>query len=666
MKNALFVLAIFFIAFDLYSQEITKIFNFAEDVRDVVLKSPGGHPMPKHEFNLRHEQADQMNALATLDNITKSYIDATKNNCNCDKPYFLTSKEAKENLRLQKRVDERYFQIEAMVLVTDHKFEQNSLGRFMTDDYINYMGQLKEKGNNKADDIYSLDALISKYKSSNPGTKFDNLKLIEKERDLTRFANNYLGMELPQGFIMKEIAFKNMIEHPETWNSTLAQAKDIMSSEQKIQLVSKLGVYLGNNYDNERTGSGDVDTEQLLISLKNGNPTGNARNIALAQTNILKELGFNKSYIVSYKTINSTNTVAITTDPTTGKVLKFNYNEVTESPMGVGAEALIQDTSIPDHGLEFRVYDSNGKQVTHVPSELSKILRETTGGNEARSFMDPALNIMSVDFSNSRINGNVFTGTMSSGEVIYGVSAYKNINFGEYLTTGAGISLSKSEGDRKFFKVDQANLYMRANAELSAPTINLNSVNTRPFIGGSGEVLISNNKETDFKENITTVAKKEVDANADVYLGVQNEITAGGNTFDSKIYANFYPDWNHSTPENKKTVYFDSVIIKTGVTHEISNYTRALLDTAVVVKNYGSSFIAKGLYEDENNNVKYFAGGASPLTKGMPDFLPGKGKRVFGGIEKSSKDGKTTITITYERNLDNDSNNVMLNGEIKF
>jgi len=49
---------------------------FSEDVRDVVLKTPGGHPMSKQQFKLTKSEADEMRALAGMDDSTRSYIDA--------------------------------------------------------------------------------------------------------------------------------------------------------------------------------------------------------------------------------------------------------------------------------------------------------------------------------------------------------------------------------------------------------------------------------------------------------------------------------------------------------------------------------------------------------------------------------------------------------------
>jgi hypothetical protein len=151
-----------------------------------------------------------------------------------------------------------------------------------------------------------------------------------------------------------------------------------------------------------------------------------------------------------------------------------------------------------------------------------------------------------------------------------------------------------------------------------------------------------------------------------MYLGVQNTFKTSNEktSVDSKIYANFYPDWNHVASGDKTIAAFDSLVVKTGVSHQITDDTRALIDTAVIMKNYGTSMVVKAALEDDKRGARYIAGVAAPLTKDMPTFLPGGEKRAFVGMEKMTE--KMTFSIMYERNFDNRSNSVMLRGEVKF
>lgn len=672
MKADMNKLILLFILLAKYSElraadEFDKLYLFSEDMRDVVLKSPGGNPMPNREFQLNTQQADQMKALADLDDTVRQHLDSVKAKKDCDN---LKPTEAEKEL--EKRVENRAFTLEAVVFASDKKFEQNALGRFMSDDYINYMGKLYNDGNKKAWDLYSVSALESKYKQANPSVDLNKLSLSEKEKLLNDYAKSYLGSELPSGLLMKEMAFQRMISNSTDWQKTLAEAKDKLSSEQKIALVSKLGGYMGNHYNYARRDAGEkargeyVDAVELLDSLKSGAPGGICRDIALAQTQFLKELGFTNNYVLGYKTLSGRHAVVISQDPSTGKIVKFNYAETTEMKKGSGTEALIQDTSMPDHGLGYSIYDTNGKPVTRVPSEVAQMLKDTAGGDIEREFNTRNFKLNKVGFSSAYVDGNLFTGTTSTGENLYGVSLYKNTAPNEYIAAGWGASLSKLEGNKSLLHIEQEQLYLRTGVELSTPKLKLGNTETSGFAGGNAELLMYNSKENSRTTNYKNEAKMELDASADFYAGVKSSATfnEGRTTVDGKVYATFYPDWNHVASGDKTVAVNDSIVVKTGVSHAITDNTRALIDTAIVMKNYGSSIVSKVSYEDYERGLRATAGGSMPITKDMPTFLPGGERRAFASVERMTD--RYTFGIEYERNFDNKSNAFMVKGGIRF
>jgi len=230
-----------------------------------------------------------------------------------------------------------------------------------------------------------------------------------------------------------------MINNGKDWQSTLEAARDRLTTEQKIDLVSKIGGTFGNYYNYDRANAGDsargtyVTTEQLFNSAKAGSPGGICRDIALAQSQMLETLGFKNSYVVNYKTNVGAHATALTTDPVTGKIIKFNYSETTEMKKGSGTEALIQDTSLPDHGLVFRVYDTKGKPVTQVPSQMDQMLRESTGYVVNREFNQKNYNLVKVGFENETIAGNIFTGKTTNGDNLYGIALFKNERINDNL-----------------------------------------------------------------------------------------------------------------------------------------------------------------------------------------------------------------------------------------
>lgn len=647
-----------------------KIYNFSEDIRDVILKSPGGNPIPNRQFVLTTKEADQMKALSYMDDYTLTHLEVIKSQTDCDKN--IAGINPRENDSLISRVDNRKFKIQAAIFTTNARFEQDALGRLTGDNYFLYMVTLNQAGSNKAWDIMSIASLEAKYKSEHPSSNYDSLSLSEREKLLSDYAASYLGQKLPDGLLMQGMAFQNLIDHPADWRNSLLLAKDKLSSEQKIELISKLGGYFSGRYNYARNAMGEaangtfVDTEQLLQSLQDGTPGGICRDITLAQTQMLKELGFKQNYVLTYKNLQGTHSNVITVDPETGKIIKFNYDETSEMKKGSGVEALIQDTTMPDHGIVFRIYDSDGKPVTKVSSELGSMLKDSAGGDIQKDYYQRNYNLKKVEFSSPSVNGNFFTGKTSSGETLIGAALFKKEKVGKYLNIGAGVSISKLEGDLSLLHIDQENLYGLISAELESPKLKTKNAQTNLFIGGSGEGLMSNNKETNLLSGVATVANKEHDLTSEFHTGVETKTESSDNktAVDTKIYASFYPDSNHIARLDRTTAVLDSVVVKSGISHTFNDDTKALVDTAIIMKNYGTSLVIRAALEDEKRKMRYVAGVSQPLTSDMPTFLPGGEHRAFTSITKQVKDYE--FSIEFERNFDTGTDSLSGSAKVKY
>lgn len=647
---------------------LTNLYLLSEDVRSIVLKTPGGHPMSERKFHLAEGEADQMKALVGLDELTRNYFETNESkDCNEKKPDLGTP-------NLTEKVKKRDFEIYVSALSTDAKFEQNVIGSFMASDYSNYLGKMIFPGYgmiNPAYEIYDLQSLENKYKNLNPKVDLSKMSFKDKEKILSDFANSYLGTKLPDGLLMKEMAFDQMVNHSSTWKETLAAAKDSLTSEQKIELVSKIGGYFGNRYNYTRFNegiyaSGYVTIEQLFDSVKTETEGGVCRDIALAQTQMLKELGFKNNYIIGYKTLSGAHANVITTDPETGKIVKFNYANVTSMKNGSGTEALIQDSTIPDHGLVFRIYDSDGKPVTQVPSELGIILRETAGA-ETRSFTDTNYSLQKVGVNIGGVNGNLFTGKTSTGENIYGVALYAKEE-SEDVSLNVGMSLSKVDGNRTYMRIEQENLYARMSGEVRSPKLEKDSLSVGGFLGVNNEVMGYNSHESYISSNYTKSANYEIDAKADVSVGVRGNLKLGTDTLvTNKTYATFYPDLANVAAGSIRTltVVKDSVVIQSGVTRNLDKNQVVLLDTTVMLKNYGTSMGIKAAYEDNRNRLKINAGYEVPIDSDMPAFLPGGTSHAKASVEKETKSG-LVFSMEYDRNLTSGTTSGSLKASKKF
>lgn len=643
---------------------IEKLYLLSEDVRSVVLKTPEGHPMPKGQFHLTSTQSDQIKAISGLDNLTREHIEASQNK-DCDKKNPNQSTQ-----ELEEKVKKREFEISFMVRTSDYRFEQNTIGRFMNDDYANFIGKLIINGNSKAIDVATLDSLKAKYLSINPKSDLSKLSFEDQVKTLESFANLYLGTMIPTGIVMKEMAFQSMVSDSANWKTILGVARDTLTNQQKIELVSKVGGFFGNRYNYDRFNLGDkatgyVSIEQLFDSVKSGKAGGVCRDIALAQTQMLRELGFKNNYVVTYKTLNGYHSDVITTDPATGKIVKFNYSEATEMKKGTGTAALIQDSTMPDHGLNFRIHDADGKPVTQVPSELGQMLREATGG-DTRPFLDSNYSLAKVGVKFGGVDGNLFVGKTSTGENLYGLALFKKFN-SEYVSVEGGLAISKLEGNRTFMTLDQENLYARLAAEVRSPTLELGRLSLSAFAGAEGEVLGYRGLESYRSGNLSKETENmQFDARAELQVGLRGRLDLSSSTIlTTKTYTTFYPDIGHVAKADKVGLFKDSIIVESGISHSLSDQQAVILESSIMLKNYGTSMGIRAAYEDYENKIRVHGSYSTPLSKEAPSFLPGMNSHFTVGIDKETSKG-LTFSIEYDRNIEQHSNGLFFKGSYKF
>jgi hypothetical protein len=258
----------------------------------------------------------------------------------------------------------------------------NNLNVFM-------LGQANS-GNPKANGIRSLGKLRQKYKSENPNSNFDSLGIKDREKVLIQFAQDSAGVEIPKGMLMSEIAIARAVSDPANWKAGMAEIKDDLSFDQKVLVASHLGGKFSERYNFDRAGSegqGVVTIEEMLTSVRDVQPGGICRDVSMAQSAILKELGVPKDniYQVGYTTTSGGHAVVAIQDPDNPKnIIKLNYGAVTESNEAVGSSALIQNTSLPDFGIKNKIYNADGDPVGNLPTEIGEILYDTTGGNRGK------------------------------------------------------------------------------------------------------------------------------------------------------------------------------------------------------------------------------------------------------------------------------------------
>lgn len=478
--------------------------------------------------------------------------------------------------------------------------------------------------------------------TSNP-TSTPSITPIAPHVAILGISHNILAETLLSAPTPAEQVYNQLFINPNDWKNILAANKYKLTSDQKIELVSKLGTFFSNGYNYARFNDKDttdfVSIEQLLVSAKTGKPGGICRDIALAQTQMLEALGFKDNYSVSYKTYDGEHVSVITVDPTTGKIIKFNYGGVSTSNRGSGTDALAQDSTQPDFGLSYRIYDSKGKPVVKVPSELGQILTETTGGVD-REFNSKNYNLVKIGFDKNGIKGNFFSGRTTNGEFLNGVALFRE-DENEHFKKHVGGALVLARSSRALTTSSADHLYLNAGAEVRSNSFNIGPGKTKMFAGIEASIMRSNVNIRLRESGLELSGKGVIDTSIDGFLGLESEVKLqnGKSVIQNQTYINIYPDLGNVAKAHQMVMATNSVVIDTKLTHQLSDEDKAiLLNSSFIIRKYGTSVVLEAGLENKNNKSRYLAGVRAPLDS-QPTFLPGGSASSYVRSEKEISSG---------------------------
>lgn len=589
-----------------------EVHQLAKDVIHIVEHSPGGDPIADSEgkFHLTKEQSDQVVAYS---NVNKEIVEHEKLKQTTG-PKCPPKEKAKENLELK---------VDNSAEVTAAPIAPH-VGLLLTAE----VGYSTNQGGTNT--------------SAAPAPVFS----------------------LPPYYLV----YNQLLQSPKDWQSILAANKDKLSSDDKIALISTLGGAFSSHYNYARAADekapGFVNTEELLTSVATNKVGGICRDVSLAQTQMLEALGFKNNYSVVYQTFIGLHATTITTDPVTGKIVKFNYNEVTGERSGSGTGALAQNTTLADVGIQYKIYDTKGAPVVQVPSEIGQILSETAGGTD-RELSAKNYNLSKVSFEKDGIAGSVFTGRTTSGVEIKGVAFYTKAE-SEHLKTHAGVSVSQADGNRGTVSVSASNIYGNFGAEAQSNPLKIGSAETRAIAGAEVGVIRVNANETFNISGTVIKGDPTFDASVEGFLGLKTEgKTKDGKTvLENSTYINIYPDYANVASVDNRVIAKNSVVVDTKLVRQLDNEDQSvLLRSAVIFRNYGASAIVEAGITDKGDRTRFLAGYRAPFSSDQPSFLPGGTSSEYVRAEKQL--GKK-ITFTVEVEKSNSGTSARAGFEGKF
>ncbi len=454
-----------------------------------------------------------------------------------------------------------------------------------------------------------------------------------------------------------------------------AEAQYSLTFEQKISVVQILGQLMASNYDFTRVSGGDegiVSTEQIFESISKSGRAGVCRDMAVAQAQTLSNLGLKKSYVVAFKSTHGGHATVIVQDSDDpSKVVQYNYSDTNGgSSQGIGG--LTQRSDLPDAGTTFRVFDSNGKPIDQVPSEIGFVLTKMSGmdtdkiapGVEARG-----VHIIDTGYENSYLKVNVFGSQTSNGEQSYGMGVslkamgIRSSN-GAAATIQFGAAFHKSELTDGDLEVDKQGVMFQFKTGLISPRLSYKALEdmhasveyARTQYFGVGH---SKNGEYEFEEDIQDMSDM-------LTVGLHTKFDVKNYKIISKIEGHASILKSDVRDESSRGLNVIGATITNEISRSLSKKREVVLENKIYIRRTGSTMKNSIVVRSKDGSEAYEVGFASPLTGEAPFWVVGSSKEASVAAKKEFFNGIATLKVAYIRKIDFDENIFNLNLNVKF
>jgi hypothetical protein len=630
-----------------------KIHTFANDIMEVVTHTkefPGdGH------FQLTTTESDLVMGVAGVDNAIGNFLAEEKGyqkggNIDCPEKDSL-------NLTLLKNdFEDRHYRIGAVgVQVFDNFKPMQQRVAYNSRPYENLI-----KDNNKSSSSSYLWSNMTKRISgfSVDGDIEDNTKKIS---DLLKKE----GLTVTQGSIVAELAYNKLLSKPADWNEILKSSGSHLSFDEKVALIGRLGERLSADYNYDRSASGSggyIPIDMLLKNITLPESGGVCRDIAMAQAQMLKAMGVKESYTVGYATIGGGHATVLAVDPNDkNRIIKMNYYDMSVDDGKKGAMVLAQDDAMPSTGIHYRVYDSEGKPVASVPTEIGKILREVTGQDKKTADFMNSASLYKVEFGKDRINGSLFTGFTSTGEKIFGAAIHGKYE-STYIDAKGGITGFNVTAEKSRYDMSQSGAYLYGQGIAKYPVYEGKFGKLNAEAGVKMELLMV---------GVDTVSKstgiKTNEDSADTIMSFHSKISYELPLNDKhKVGVSAIIDGREDksivADESSKRPQYDSTTFISKYEYLHTPDIKTTVEMATSIHKYGTNYTFKGSFEDKSNKLSVMGNVASGRA---PSFFPGQQNAVGVAYERVSKDG-WNFQLEYQKDFTTGAHSIRGNAKKSF
>ncbi len=539
-----------------------------------------------------------------------------------------------------------------------------------------------QSGHPNAYQIRTLTGLENRYLNTERPSDWDDLSLLERAQRLQSFAQSYSGAEPSLGLILSEYAIADMTANPSEWRNSLNEIKDHLTFEEKLKVASHFGGRFSDNYNYDRANGegpragGIVTIEEMLESVRDSTPGGVCRDVSQAQSLMLQELGVSSDdiYQVSYRTASGGHVVLAVKDPDNPKrIVKINYDYTDETDDRTGGAALMQNSSLPEFGMQYRIYDADGKPVATVPTEMGEVLRDVTRGRRLSDGISQNHNLQRVYMDTPYGVGSLFTGTTTSGDNLVGVAFSRRGDEDQTISTDFGVAAVKRDGERATVTVSETALYSYLRQNIRSPRVEAGNFSVGVNGGVNSEMIISDNTAAyDWGGERTGT---NFDARFGVFTGadLRFESDDGKTRARSSIVAEGFLNHREEQvgPDSGYMLALDRVEWTTTMERDISPDMVIAGESAIVLRNIGNTAAFRGRIIDGDHNFSGELSYQGPLGDAAA-FNPMSGEQLGLGVQKtweSRSDGffqDPHFRLDYVRDLDFDRDAVTATFGLKF
>jgi len=453
-----------------------------------------------------------------------------------------------------------------------------------------------------------------------------------------------------------------------------------MNSTEKIELVTSLGQSFRKNYDNSRahfeSGSGDiVSLEDLLAGLRDSQPAGVCRDIAVGQAQILDHLGSHNTYVLRFQTFGSGHATVVTQifdNPST--LYKINYDELTIDTHNLGIDKLHQNTTIPDIGIHYHFYNIDGKPVARLTSGLGQVLNDASGGSEKE--FDPFIhswpNLMRLNITKGFTSGRIFCGITKNKEEIVGLAMNKKMsNKNDTLSLQLQSAASQYQSERNYVTLRANLIYTRIYGKLETPQLQIGNFFIQGGAGLDGTALIGQGTIdykgiTDYNDN-ELIKKDNVEDYGISALGHIESLWISENrktSIKTNLYTNFYGDfyaYDNDIRRQKENFNGISPVHNYTLFHcesgyEIASKTKCIFKIAHVYRKVGTlNEIELGI---QKKQLGFTIGQTFPSPT-LPNWVENSRKRIYAEFQK--RINKNSGLIFWIENIEDGPQDSLLN-----